>query len=189
MTGTTVSGDLDLQNGAAHIIGTLPSVPGFAGEMLVVDGNAYERTPGQSKYTLESASNLFMNPADSANGPAAYFNSYILRSIADKTLNPQLLGTSDESGGSCYHIQVQAPPYFIKEKMGLVGDKPGVTTVDLWIYQSSFRVQRMELHTTELSGANAAARLVLSQYNSITPIRAPVPGQYETPGVETPAAS
>ena len=55
LDGTIASGDLDLANAAAHITGTLPGLPNFAGEILVVGANAYMRAPGQPKYTTDAA--------------------------------------------------------------------------------------------------------------------------------------
>jgi hypothetical protein len=53
--------------------------------------------------------------------------------------------------------------------------------VDLWIYQSNFLVQRMELHTSDPAAGSAAIRLVLSQYDAITPITVPDSSQYGVP--------
>ena len=183
---TTASGDIDLANTAAHIQGTLPGLPDFAGEVIVVKGYAYVRTPGQDKYVLEADTSLALNPADATGGPAAMVQT-IIQIAADPSLSPQLLGTDPEPGGACYHIRVQATPDLVKAKMGLVGTGVGTSTLDLWIFQDSFRVERLELHTSDPT-TSAAIRLVMSNYDNIAPINPPPAEQFEIPGLESPTA-
>ena len=188
LDGTTASGDLDLANAAAHITGTLPGLPNFAGEILVVGANAYIRAPGQLKYTVDAVTNLPLNPADRSAGPSAYVLT-ILSAAADKSLKPQLLGTVQEAGGMAYHIRVVATPDVVKKDTGLGGESVGNSTVELWILEGSYFVERMELYTSDPKAGSAAIRLVLSQFNGIAPIHAPVAGQVDNPGLDVPAAS
>ncbi len=188
LDGTTASGDLDLANATAHITGTLPGLPNFAGEMLVVGANSYMRAPGESKYTADATTNLPMNPADKSAGPSAYVLT-ILSAAADKSLKPQLLGTVQEAGGMAYHIRVVATPDVVKKDTGLGGESVGNSTVELWILEGSFFVERMELYTSDPKAGSAAIRLVLSQFNAIGAIKAPAAGQVSNPGLEVPAAT
>jgi hypothetical protein len=187
LDGTTASGDLDLANSAAHVTGTLPGLPNFAGELLVVAGTAYYRAPNQPKFSTEAATSLPINPADKTSGPTGIVQE-VLSTVADKSLNPQLLGTSDEAGGACYHIQVQATPDVVKTGLGMTGQGVGYAKVDLWIYESNFLVERLELHTSDPTAGSAAIRLVLSNYNSVAAILPPAAGQFDPSGVQ-PAAS
>jgi hypothetical protein len=180
------SGDIDLANVAAHIQGTLPGLPNFAGEVVVVNGLAYVRTPGQTKYSLEADTSLALNPANATGGPAAMVQA-IIQIAADPSLSPQLIGTDQEPGGACYHIQVQATPDVVKAKLGLTVSAVGTSTLDLWILQDSFRVERLELHTADPT-SSAAIRLVMSSYDNIAPIYAPLPAQFEIPGLASPTA-
>jgi hypothetical protein len=180
------SGDIDLANVAAHIQGTLPGLPDFAGEVVVVNGNAYVRTPGQTKYALEADTSLSITPADATGGPAAIVQT-IIQIAADPSLSPRLIGTEQEPGGTCYHIQVQATPDVVSSKLGLTGTAVGSSTLDLWIFQDSFRVERLELHTADPT-SSAAIRLVMSSYDNIAPIYAPLPAQFEIPGLASPTA-
>jgi hypothetical protein len=187
LDGTTATGDLDLANSAAHITGTLPGLPNFAGELLVVAGTAYYRAPNQPKFSTEAATSLPINPADKTSGPTGIVQE-VLSTVADKSLNPQLLGTSQEAGGWCYHIQVQATPDVVKTGLGMTGQGVGYAKVDLWIYESNFLVERLELHTSDPTAGSAAIRLVLSNYNSVAAILPPAAGQFDPSGVQ-PAAT
>jgi len=148
LDGTTASGDIDVANSAAQITGTLPGVPNFAGELVVVGGNAYLRAPGQATFSTEAASSLPLNPADSSSGLLPEFQT-ILTTIDDKSLSPKLVGIESRPGGPCYHIQVQATPDVVGTGLGLTGQGVGYAIVDLWIYQSSFLIEHMELHTSD----------------------------------------
>jgi hypothetical protein len=175
-------------NSAAHITGTLPGVPNFAGELLVVDGNAYLRAPGQTIFSTEAASSLPLNPADSSSGLLPEFQT-ILTTVADKSLSPKLVGIEARPGGSCYHIQVQASPDVVGTGLGLTGQGVGYAIVDLWIYQSSFLLEDMDLHTSDPLAGSAAIRLMLSEYNSVPAILAPAAGQFDPSGLVAPAAT
>ena len=188
LDGTTASGDIDASNAAAHITGTLPGLPDFAGQVLVVDGNAYLRVPGQSIFSTEAASSLPLNPADSSGGVLAEFQT-ILTTVDDKDLNPKLLGIESRPGGPCYHIQVQAAPDVVSNVLDLTGQGVGYAIVDMWIYQSNFLIEHMDLHTSDPLAGSAAIRLVLSEYNSIAPIVAPAAGQFDPSGLGAPAAT
>jgi hypothetical protein len=187
----TASGDLDLANQAAHITGTLPSLPDFAGEILVVNAQAYTRAPGQNAYTAGPDTDIPWNLFDAANGPFAIIQ-LIVKVSASKNLSPQLIGTDQCDGGPCYHIRVQATPDVVKAEMvvmgfAISGPGPGNALVDLWILQSNYKVAVLELHTTDPTiKATAAIRLALNEWDAIAPIEAPLPGQYKT---ALPAAS
>jgi hypothetical protein len=153
---------------------------------VVVNGLAYVRTPGQTKYALEADTSLSLNPADATGGPAAMVQT-IIQIAADPSLSPRLIGIEQEPGGTCYHIQVQATPDVVSSKMGLTGTAVGSSTLDLWIFQDSFRVERLDLHSVDPT-SSAAIRLVLSNYDNIAPINAPPAAQFDIEGLESPAA-
>jgi hypothetical protein len=170
------------------MVGTLPGIPDFAGELIVVAGNAYLRAPGENIYSTMAASSLSLNPVDASSGLLPEFQT-VLTTIADKNLTPQLLGVETCAGGPCYHIAVQATPSVVDNGLGLVGQGVGYAKVDVWINTSSFLVDHIELHTSDSVAGSAAIRLVLSEYNSVSPIYAPAPGQFDPSGLSAPAAS
>ena len=75
----------------------------------------------------------------------------------------------------------------VSSELGLTGTAVGSSTLDLWIFQDSFRVERLELHTADPT-SSAAIRLVMSSYDNIAPIYAPLPAQFEIPGLASPTA-
>ncbi|MGD0863188.1 MAG: hypothetical protein ABSA21_10585 [Candidatus Limnocylindrales bacterium] len=185
LNGAHASGDIDLANGNAHIVGALPGLPDFSGELLVVGSSAWYRTPGQNVFTETDVSTLTYNPADKTSGPVALVNT-ILSVAADKSLKPKLLGTGPDLYGQCYHIQVQATPDVVQSKLSMTGTGVGFSVLDLWIYQSDFRIERMEVHTSDPDGS-AAIELALSNYDGVSPIESPPPAQLPTLAPESSA--
>jgi hypothetical protein len=187
LDGGTATGDIDLVNVTAHIVGTLPSLPDLAGEAVIVGGFAYVRSPGQNVFTQVAESTLTYDPTNKTSGPVALVSA-ILAIAADKTLSPKLIGTEAEPYGPCYHIQVQAKPDVVQSQLSLTGVGAGYAILDLWVYQSDFRVERMDIHASDPASGSAAMRLVLSNYNRVAPIEVPPPAQLATP-VAVPSAS
>jgi hypothetical protein len=193
LDGATASGDIDLENQAAHFTGTLPGLPNFAGEVLVVAGKAYTRAPGAAKYTAGPDTDVPWNLFDASNGPFAIVQ-LLVKVSASKDLSPKLLGTEQCDGGPCYHIQVQATPAVVKAEMVLMGFSitgtgPGSAIVDLWVLQDSYEVAILEIHTVDPYIGAAAIQLAMNQWDGITPIVAPDPDQYGGASTATPVAS
>ena len=158
----------------------MPGVPDLAGELVVVNGSMYWRTPGQAAFTQGDPTTLTWNPADKTSGPVAYVNT-LLSAVADSSLTPKLLGTEQEPFGPCYHIQVQATPDVVKSKLSMTGEGLGSAVVDLWIYESDFRIERLEFHAGDPTAGAAAFRMVLSHYDDISPIEIPPASELATP--------
>lgn len=179
-------GDLDFKNGTAHIVGTYPSVPDLAGEIVIAGGNAYTRAPGQTVYTVTAATNV-VNPTDRTSGPV-FVADGILALAADPILNPQLVGTEDRPGGTCYHVRVQTTSGTIATDLRMTGVGVSDAIIDLWIYESDFTVQAVEIHVSDPSAGSSAIRLVMSNYNAVSPIDVPPPAQLPS-AVPVPAAT
>jgi hypothetical protein len=184
LDGAQAVGDIDLANKAAHVTGTLPTVPDIAGEVIVYKGYAYSRTPGQTKYTFGADTSLALNPADSAGPPITWIKGILLIADAD-SVTPTLLGDSEEPGGTAYHIQVYATPALVKADFLLQGDGVGNAKVDLWIRHGDYRLLRMEVHTNDSLAGPGVVRLVLTKHDAIDAITAPDPSLWEIPGLES----
>jgi hypothetical protein len=182
LEGAHAEGDIDMEHSAAHITGTLPTVPDLAGEVIVYAGYAYVRAPGEAKFTAMGDTELTVNPGDPTGPPISWVRT-ILEIAADDSLNPVLLGDSEEADGTAYHIQVQATPAVVKTAFMLIGDGVGNARLDIWIHHGDFHLLRMELHMNDSAAGPGAARLVLSRYDSIDPIKAPDASQFEIPGL------
>jgi hypothetical protein len=185
LNGTTADGDIDFANGNAHVVGGLPGLPGLSGELWVIGPYAYYRPYGATKYTTESTSSLPMNPALSS-GPA-FVVSQILAVAADPGLSPVLVGIEQEQYGTCYHIRVDVTQSALNAKLqsSLAVQSLGSGTVDLWITEGGFQLERLEFSTSDPSSGAAAVRLVLSNWNKVSPILTPPDSELDIPANPT----
>ncbi len=180
LNGSTADGDLDFTNQSAHIIGGMPGVPNLSGELIVIHPNAYFRTQGQTKFNSMDDSQLSLNPALSTDSTVLVVNE-LLALANDPTLEPKLVGTDNEPTGSAYHISVSVPATKANAKLGALGQVFGGGTLNLWITaDGNFWLERMEWSQADSAGG-AAIRLVLSNWNDVSPITAPPAIQVAVP--------
>jgi len=139
----------------------------------VIGSYAYYRPYGATKFTTEDTSSLPMNPA-LPSGPA-YVVSQILAVAADPGLSPVLVGIEQEQYGTCYHIRVGVTQSALNAKLqsSFAVQSLGSGQVDLWITEGSFELERLEFSTSDPNSGAAAVRLVLSNWNNVSPILTP----------------
>ena len=188
LAGTTADGDIDLVNKSAHVIGGLPGVPGFSGELIVVSPYAYFRSYGATKYSSAGDSTLSVNPAVSSVSSPAWLMGQILTLANDPALSPVLVGTEQEASGSTYHIRVEVTKAVAQTALNSVGQAVGSGKLDLWITQDSFQLEHLEFSSADLSTGVAVFRVVLSNWNNVPEILAPDPDNIEIPALPSSGA-
>ena len=171
-------GDVDLVNKTAHIVGWMPSVAGLSGELIIVDPYMYTRGYGQTQYQLGYDSGLPINPAVPSG--VAYVLNQILNIAADSRLSPVLVGTEQEPYGAAYHIRVDVTPTVANDSLAASGQLVGTGTLNLWILQNGFWLERLEFSTSDPSAGAAAIRIVMSNFNGVQPILPPPDAQIFT---------
>jgi hypothetical protein len=170
------------------VIGGAPGIPNLSGEVIVVDAYAYVRAPGAVLYTSEGNSNLAMNPALQS-GPL-FIVQQVVAVANDSGLSPAYVGIEQEQYGACYHIRVDVTQSALNSKLSSlqVVQALGSGRIDLWITQNDFQLERLEFSTSDPASGAAAARLVLSNWNNVSPIEAPPANQIDS-GLPAPSAS
>jgi len=175
-----VDGDIDFANKSAHMVGGLPGLPGYSGELIVVDPYTYSRPYGATKYTTDGDSTLAINPVLSS-GPESIV-AEMLTVANDPGMSPVLVGTEQEQYGTCYHIRLDVTESALDTQLqstavvqALSGGK-----LDLWITQGDFQLERLEFSTSDPTAGNAAVRLVLSNWNNVALISAPPMSEIDT---------
>jgi hypothetical protein len=190
LDGTTAEGDIDFANQRAHIIGGMPGLSGFSGEMIVVSPYVYTRTYGQTKFTMAGSSTMSIDPT-AASGPLFVVSSMV--AVADDPgSSPVLVGDNEsEPGGICYHIRVTVTQNALSSKLSSLQtvEALGGGQLDLWITRGDFQLERLEFSTTDPGAGAAAVRLVLSNWNQVPTITGPEADQFDIPGVDSPSAS
>jgi hypothetical protein len=177
LNGTVADGDIDFTNKTAHIVGGLPGIPGYSGELIVVDPYAYYRAYGQTTYQVTGDSSLTVNPVDSS--LTLYFIQQIVAVANDPGLSPVLVGAENEPGGLSYHIRVDVTQSALNSKLQSLQTVQalGNGQINLWITESGFELERLEFSTTDPHAGTAAVRLLLSNWNGVGPITAPPANQ------------
>ena len=181
LDGLNVSGDMDIAHSSAHIVGTLPTTPDLAGELIEVNGAAWTRLPGQARF--QTATLTAFDPFMQQYGVMPLFMA-VMNVAAEKSLTPKLLGVEEQQGGPAYHIQVQGS-YAALAKLDfggllLTGPDLALATIDLWINTGTFFVSRVEVHANSTK-PGAAVRLLITDYNDIAPIEPPAANNIQTP--------
>jgi hypothetical protein len=185
LDGTTAEGDIDFAAKTAHIVGGMPGLPGFSGELIVVDPYAYSRPYGATKFTMAGVAGLSMNPT-AASGPI-FIVSQMVAVANDPGSNARLVGMEDEPSGRCYHIQATVSQSALNGKLTSLQTVQalGEGTLDLWITPGDFQLERLQYTTTDQSAGAWIARLVLSGWNSIGQISGPPADQFDIPGLQS----
>lgn len=182
LNGTTAEGDVDFQNQTAHLSGGMPGLPGVSGELVVIHPWSYFRAYGETKYTMTGDSELPVNPV-LANGPL-FVVQKILDVAADPGLSAELVGTEDEPSGPCYHIHVNVTQSALNSQLASLSvvEALGSGTLDLWITQGDYQLERLQFTTSDPAAGTAAIRLVLSNWNRVQTITGPPANEFEAPG-------
>jgi hypothetical protein len=132
---------------------------------------------------MSGSSTLSMDPIGQA-GPMSIVKK-IVDIANDPRLEPKLLGIEQEPTGPCYHVQVVVTPEVVLDNLSLSNQAFGHGTLDLWIYQDSLRVERLEFHGTDPHAGASGLRLVLTNYNQVGPITGPPKEQFEIPALQS----
>jgi hypothetical protein len=177
LTGSQAYGDIDFANKTAHVTGGVPGIPSLAGEVIVIDPYAYVRAPGAITYSSEGDSDLPINPALSS-GPLFVIQQMV--AVAnDAGVSPVLVGIEQEQYGPCYHIRVDVTQSALNSKLASLNvvQSLGSGQLNLWITQGDFQLERLEFSTSDPAAGAASVRLVLSNWNNVSPIEAPPANQ------------
>ncbi len=180
LDGAHAEGDIDFANKNAHFTGWAPGLPGFSGEMIIVDPYAYTRAYGATQFELSGSSSLSINPADPSY--VLYIVKQMLAVANDPGSSPVMVGTEQEPGGASYHIRITVTQSALNAGLAAVQavQALGNGQLDLWITHDGFELERLEFSTSDASTGAAAVRLVLSNWNGVSPINVPPDNQIDT---------
>ena len=154
----------------------------MSGELIVISPYTYYRGYGETKFNSGSDTELgVLNPALSGMPSPAWFMGQLVTIANDPSLSPKLIGTEQEASGACYHISVEITLDVSKKALNSNGQQLGAGTLNLWITQGGFQVERMEFSSGDPASGVAAYRIVFSNWNSVPAIQAPDPANMMTP--------
>jgi hypothetical protein len=181
LTGTTISGDIDVTNKNGQVALSVPALLAFSANVIVVDGTAYIKSSlGDSKYakldlsSLTSALPIPSLPALGSPDPsqASEVMSAIQAELA-KLPAPTKLPDETVNGQDCYHVQEVVPSSAIPDSSGVLNGASGTLTVDLWTQKSDLRPSRLVIVVDGGTAGKLTLTVDLTAYDAAVTIAAP----------------
>jgi hypothetical protein len=181
LTGTTISGDIDVTNKNGQVAVSVPALLAFSANVIVVDGVAYIKSSlGDTKYakldlsSLTSALPIPSLPALGSPDPAqaSAVISAIQAELA-KLPAPTQLADETVNGQDCYHVQEVVPSSAIPGSSDVLNGASGTLTVDLWTQKADLRPSRLVIVVDGGTAGKLTLTVDLTAYDAAVTIAAP----------------
>jgi hypothetical protein len=204
LDGTSLSGDVDVANGAAHLAASLPALPELGGVPITADVIAvnqaiyYKVSLLGTKYSvfdLSSLSSLTSGlPIPSAlptAGPSALSSAMdqleqIRQQLQDAGFTAQLVGVDQIGGQDANHIQITIPIDYINQQIAAESSPdpaPGQldsASLDFWVYKADNRLAKLEMKAASSTVGNLDLVVTITNYDQPVTISAPPASEVET---------
>ena len=184
----TVSGDIDIQKRAFHVLASMPTLFGLSADIIQVDGYRYTKISlaGTNKYTKSPASTLpFASAAPSATLDISSTVASLKSSLEAAGAKATLIGRNQVDGRDAYHVSVSVPKDLINQQMGALGSgaASGISidaaTLDYWVYVDSLNPAKIELKASSATVGNLTVTLTLTKYDQPATIKAPADSEIQ----------
>jgi len=189
LDGSTIQGDVDVANEAAHLTLSLPTVP-ITGDIILVGGNLYYKTSMTgAKYTMMSLGDLssltgslpVSIPTPGATAMASSLTDELsqLQAEMDQAgVKATLVGVEQIGGQDAYHINVSIPLDTINAEIAAASDAPpgakiDSASLDVWIYKDGDRLAKVELKGASSLIGNLDVVLTITNYDVPVTVTAP----------------
>jgi hypothetical protein len=188
LDGSTIVGDVDVADSAAHITATLPTVPVNA-DVILTGGNLYYKVAPATTYTLMNLGSLtdalsgslpvaVPTPGASALSGVTDELSQLQAQMDQAGVTVSLAGVDQIGGQDAYHISVTIPVARLNAEIAAAAsDSPAMTidsaSVDVWVYKSSSRPAKVELKGASSALGNVDLVVTITKYDAPVTITAP----------------
>lgn len=205
LDGTTVEGDVDVANEAAHLSLNVPAlqmlgnVP-LTGDLILVNNALYYKVSLLgAKYSMVDLSSLGSTLGALASGlpvavptaaAAASLNitdevTQLRAAMVAAGVTPTLVGVEQIGGQSADHISFSVPLDMINSELAAEASpspapKIDSASVDLWVYTSNYQVAQLEIKGASSTVGNLDMTLTVSNYDQPVTIAAPPASQVQT---------
>lgn len=190
LDGSTLSGNVDIANSAAHLTATVPNLFGLTIDYILVDGYLYGKVSvGGDKYTRTRVSTIL--PAASGNDPSASFDVVGALGTFKATLDQAgvtatLAGRDKVDGRDSYHVTVTVPKDKVNQTIGSVGGSfsAGLSvdslSIGYWVYVDTLEPAQLEVTATSAELGHVDVTVALTRYNDPVTVTAPPEGQVQS---------
>jgi hypothetical protein len=181
LSGTTISGDIDVTNKSGQVTVSVPALLAFTASVIETGGVGYIKTSlGDSKYAkidLGALTSALPIPSLGLTGsPDPSAASALISSInAELATLPPPTKLADETvnGQDCYHVQEVVTSADLPQASGVLNGASGTLTVDLWTQKSDLRPSRLVIVIDGGSEGKLTLTVDLTNYDGAVTIAAP----------------
>lgn len=191
LDGTTIEGDVDGVNQAAHLTAAVPALPQMgnvpiSADLIVKDGVLYYKTtltgPKYSKMPLDSLAGslpaALPTPGASAMTGVQGEIAALRKQLDDAGVKATLVGVEPIGGKDANHINVSIPLDKINsaiaaEASSVPGAKIDSASFDAWIYKADNRLAKMELKGASSAIGSLDFTITITNYDQPVTIAAP----------------
>jgi LppX_LprAFG lipoprotein len=190
LDGTTLTGDMDVQNQAVHMTMSMPTLMGLTADIIEVDGATYTKMSlTGDKYTKSSTSDLGVTvgtPAPSASPDLSKAVTELKSALDGAGVTATIKGTDKVDGRDAYHVTLSVP---IAKINSMIADQGGSTfagmtldtaSFDYWAYKDTLNPAKMEIKGTSAALGRIDLVLTLTKYDAKVTITAPPADQIQT---------
>jgi hypothetical protein len=191
LDGTSLEGDVDVANSAAHLAFNVPPVAALgnmplSGDLILVDNALYYKVsllgPKYTKTDLGSLTSLspVAVPTPGASGMASVTDEITkLRAAMDAAgVKATLVGVDQVGGKDAYHITITGLSDYLNAQIAAQASAATTMTidsasVDFWVYKDSSRFAQLEIKGASSSFGNIDLTLTVTNYDQPVTIAAP----------------
>ena len=204
LDGTTIEGDVDVANEAAHLSLNVPAlqmlgnVP-LTGDLIVVSNTLYYKVsllgPMYTMVDLGSLTSGLGALASSLPVAVPTAGAAATTSLADEVtqlraamvqagVTTKLVGVEQIGGQNAYHISVTVPLDLINSEIAAEASaapamKIDSASIDVWIYTANYRIAQFELKGASSTIGNIDLTVTVSAYDQPVTISAPAASQVQ----------
>jgi hypothetical protein len=193
LDGTTVEGDVDVANSAAHLAANVPALPALGNvpitaDLIVKDQVLYYQAsltgPMYTKMDLSSLSAMASSlpvavptaMASSSGGLSGELSS-LQQQLKDAGVTATLVGVDQIGGKDANHITFTLPLAMINSEIAAASPSPMVqidsASIDVWIYTDNSQIAKFEVKGASSTVGNLDLVITVTNYNVPVTINAP----------------
>ena len=186
LTGTTLTGDLDIENTKARVTFAIPALLGLSGEVIAVDDASYMKTSltGEKYQKNEGAGALPVDPSD----PDATI-AEIKAFLAKPEVSPTKGDDVDCNGEKCYSVTIELTAAELAALMtpdpAASADPNTAMNVTILVEKDSLKLHKVTASVAAGSTGNVTVILTFTDWDKAVTIEAP-PDDQVTEGTGLP---
>jgi hypothetical protein len=198
LDGTSLEGDVDVANSAAHLAFNVPPVAALGnvpltGDVILVDKALYYKVsllgPLYTKTDLSSLTSMspIAVPSPGASGMSGVTDeiSKIRAAMDAAGVKPTLVGVDQVGGKDAYHITIAGLTEYLNSQIAAQASagttmKVDSASVDLWVYKDNNQFAQLEIKGASSTLGNIDVELTVTNYNQPVTIAAPSASQIGT---------